>query len=153
MNRMQEQYQKEIAPALFKSFEFKNVMQVPRIEKVIVNIGSGAGRHPYDGWGAYCSSKAAIDMLSEVGDMENNLRKNGFRIVSLAPGPVDTDMQEVVRSTAIEDFSQIPKFIALKESGQLPGIEETAEKILSLISRIDQYEGSIQDIRKIPFNP
>ena len=41
MNRMQEQYQKEIAPALFKSFEFKNVMQVPRIEKVVVNIGLG----------------------------------------------------------------------------------------------------------------
>jgi large subunit ribosomal protein L5 len=38
---MQEQYQKEIAPALFKSFEFKNVMQVPRIEKVVVNIGLG----------------------------------------------------------------------------------------------------------------
>ena len=140
------------APAiLMNSFirSFKNAVG----KKVIVNIGSGAGRHPYDGWGAYCSSKAAIDMLSEVGDMENNLRKNGFRIVSLAPGPVDTDMQEVVRSTAIEDFSQIPKFIALKESGQLPGIEETAEKILSFISRIDQYEGSIQDIRKIPFNP
>ena len=41
MNRMQEQYQKEIAPALFKSFNFKNVMQVPRIEKVVVNIGLG----------------------------------------------------------------------------------------------------------------
>jgi len=41
MNRMQEQYQKEVAPALFKSFNFKNVMQVPRIEKVIVNIGLG----------------------------------------------------------------------------------------------------------------
>ena len=41
MNRMQEQYQKEIAPALFKTFEFKNVMQVPRIEKVVVNIGLG----------------------------------------------------------------------------------------------------------------
>ena len=41
MNRMQEQYQKEIAPALFQMFEFKNVMQVPRIEKVVVNIGLG----------------------------------------------------------------------------------------------------------------
>ena len=41
MNRMQEQYQKEIAPALFKEFSFKNVMQVPRIEKVVVNIGLG----------------------------------------------------------------------------------------------------------------
>ena len=30
-----------LRPALFKSFEFKNVMQVPRIEKVVVNIGLG----------------------------------------------------------------------------------------------------------------
>jgi len=41
MNRMQEQYQKEIAPALFKEFNFKNTMQVPRIEKIVVNIGLG----------------------------------------------------------------------------------------------------------------
>src|ERR1041385_2882392 len=41
MNRMQELYNKEVAPALHKTFEFKNVMQVPRIEKVVVNIGVG----------------------------------------------------------------------------------------------------------------
>jgi large subunit ribosomal protein L5 len=41
MNRMQERYQKEVAPALFKAFSFKNVMQIPRIEKVVVNIGLG----------------------------------------------------------------------------------------------------------------
>jgi large subunit ribosomal protein L5 len=38
---MQERYQKEIAPALLKTFSFKNVMQIPRIEKVVVNIGLG----------------------------------------------------------------------------------------------------------------
>jgi large subunit ribosomal protein L5 len=38
---MQELYNKEVAPALFKSFGFKNVMQVPRIEKVVLNIGLG----------------------------------------------------------------------------------------------------------------
>jgi large subunit ribosomal protein L5 len=38
---MQERYNKEVAPALFKSFGFKNVMQVPRIQKVVVNIGLG----------------------------------------------------------------------------------------------------------------
>jgi len=41
MNNMQERYQKEIAPALFKAFGFKNVMQIPHIEKVVVNIGLG----------------------------------------------------------------------------------------------------------------
>ena len=41
MNRMQERYNKEVAPALLKSFGFKNVMQVPRVEKIVVNIGLG----------------------------------------------------------------------------------------------------------------
>jgi large subunit ribosomal protein L5 len=38
---MQERYNNEVAPALFKSFGLKNVMQVPRIKKVVVNIGLG----------------------------------------------------------------------------------------------------------------
>ena len=41
MNKMQERYNKEVAPALLKSFGFKNVMQVPRLEKIVVNIGLG----------------------------------------------------------------------------------------------------------------
>ncbi len=41
MNHMKERYQKEIAPALMESLGFENIMQVPRIKKVIVNIGVG----------------------------------------------------------------------------------------------------------------
>jgi len=41
MNIMHEKYKNEIVPALIKAFEFKNVMQVPRIEKIVVNIGMG----------------------------------------------------------------------------------------------------------------
>jgi len=41
MNLMRERYLKEIAPALMKAFDLKNVMQVPRVEKVVVNIGAG----------------------------------------------------------------------------------------------------------------
>ena len=41
MNRMKERYQKEIAPALMKSLNLENVMQIPRIEKVVLNIGLG----------------------------------------------------------------------------------------------------------------
>jgi large subunit ribosomal protein L5 len=41
MNRMQEKYNNEVVPALRKAFDLKNVMQVPRIQKVIVNIGMG----------------------------------------------------------------------------------------------------------------
>lgn len=41
MNRMQEKYNNEVVPALRKSFDLKNVMEVPRIQKVVVNIGMG----------------------------------------------------------------------------------------------------------------
>ena len=41
MNRMQEKYNSEVVPALRKAFDLKNVMQVPRIQKVVVNIGMG----------------------------------------------------------------------------------------------------------------
>ncbi|NLE84427.1 MAG: 50S ribosomal protein L5 [Chloroflexi bacterium] len=41
MNRLQEQYNNEIAPALFKELGLSNVMQIPRITKVVVNIGVG----------------------------------------------------------------------------------------------------------------
>ena len=38
---MQEKYNEEVVPALRKAFDFKNIMQVPRINKVVVNIGMG----------------------------------------------------------------------------------------------------------------
>jgi large subunit ribosomal protein L5 len=38
---MQDKYNKEVVPALRKAFDLKNIMQVPRIEKVVVNIGLG----------------------------------------------------------------------------------------------------------------
>ena len=41
MNRMQEKYNNEVGPALRKAFDLKNIMQVPRITKVVVNIGMG----------------------------------------------------------------------------------------------------------------
>jgi len=41
MNRMQETYNNEVVPALRKAFDFKNIMQVPHIEKIVINIGMG----------------------------------------------------------------------------------------------------------------
>jgi len=39
---MQERYQKEVVPALRKAFQYKNIMQVPHVEKVVLNIGLGS---------------------------------------------------------------------------------------------------------------
>lgn len=41
MNRLQEKYQNEVVPQLMKEFNYTSVMEVPKIEKVVVNIGVG----------------------------------------------------------------------------------------------------------------
>lgn len=41
MSRLQEKYVKEITPSLMKTFEFKSVMQVPKIDKIVINMGVG----------------------------------------------------------------------------------------------------------------
>ena len=41
MNRLRDKYSKDVIPALKKEFGYKNVMAVPRIEKVVVNMGLG----------------------------------------------------------------------------------------------------------------
>jgi len=41
MNILREKYTKEVAPALMKSLGIKNVMQIPQIKKVVINIGLG----------------------------------------------------------------------------------------------------------------
>jgi large subunit ribosomal protein L5 len=39
--RLKERYREEVVPALMKEFGYKNVMQVPRLAKIVVNIGLG----------------------------------------------------------------------------------------------------------------
>lgn len=42
--RLKAKYQEEIAPALMKKFGYKNVMQIPKLEKIVVNVGCGEAR-------------------------------------------------------------------------------------------------------------
>lgn len=43
MARLRDQYQAEVVPALMQEFGYKNVMQVPKLQKVVLNIGVGRG--------------------------------------------------------------------------------------------------------------
>ncbi len=41
MEKLREQYQKEVIPALMKKFNYKSVMEVPKLEKIVLNVGLG----------------------------------------------------------------------------------------------------------------
>ena len=44
MAALKEQYKQEIAPALMKKFGYKSVMQIPKLDKVVINVGCGEAR-------------------------------------------------------------------------------------------------------------
>ena len=41
MEKLREQYEKEVIPALMKKFNYKSVMEVPKLDKIVINIGLG----------------------------------------------------------------------------------------------------------------
>jgi benzil reductase ((S)-benzoin forming) len=120
MNTFMETYQKTVA------------------EKIIVNVSSGAGKNPVDGWSMYCASKAGLDMFSRVADLEEKVRsKKNFRVLAIAPGVVDTDMQAHIRSSAKEDFSRLNDFIGFKKSNALLQPEAVAKKYFQILDKLD----------------
>ena len=44
MTRLKELYVKEAAPALMKKFSYKSVMQIPKLEKIVINVGAGEAK-------------------------------------------------------------------------------------------------------------
>ncbi len=42
--RLKEVYNNEVAPALMKKFEYKSVMQIPKLDKIVINVGAGEAR-------------------------------------------------------------------------------------------------------------
>ncbi len=79
----------------------------------LVNISSGAATNPYEGWAAYCASKAAVEMISEVIAREE--RHHGLIAFAVSPGVVDSDMQVLIRSTSAGSFPQVDRFLRVQE--------------------------------------
>ena len=56
--RLKEMYAKDVAPALMKKFQYKSVMQIPKLEKIVINVGCGEARD---------NSKVLDAVTSEIG--------------------------------------------------------------------------------------
>lgn len=60
MSRMQDKYNNEVAPALMEKFSYKSVMQIPKLVKVVINIGLGEAKDNPKAIDAACSDLAQI---------------------------------------------------------------------------------------------
>ena len=135
-----------IVPAMLMN-TFLETYQNQNCEKVIVNISSGAGKYPIDGWASYCASKAAIDMLSQTIQVEQNVRGTGVKVYALAPGVVDTAMQEHIRESDEQHFSNIQRFRDYKANGELASPEEVGKKIVEFLHNTDRYSEVMVSVR------
>ena len=60
VSRLKDKYLNEVAPALMKKFEYKSVMQIPKFEKVVINIGLGEAKDNPKAVEAACGDLAII---------------------------------------------------------------------------------------------
>ena len=62
--RLKSYYRSDVAPALMKKFEYKSVMQIPKLDKVVVNVGVGEAKENAKAVDAACNDLAIITKLS-----------------------------------------------------------------------------------------
>ena len=135
------------APMLLMRRFLRATAQVPL--RRIINISSGAARRPIFGWGAYCAAKAGLDMASRVVALEAQARGMAVEVSSLAPGVIDTSMQETVRAAPVEAFADVERFRAMKAEGVLRPAHDVAADILRLEAAGKLAGDPIQDLRQI----
>jgi benzil reductase ((S)-benzoin forming) len=116
--------------------------------KNIVNISSGAAANPYYGWTLYCSTKAGLNMVTRTVGIEQSETENPVRIISVAPGVLDTGMQEKIRQVDHKDFPMKHKFEKLFDEKKLVNPAKAAEGIFELLTSDFDTNGIITDLRK-----
>jgi benzil reductase ((S)-benzoin forming) len=143
-----------IAPSVLTN-AFIECYESTDCEKVILNISSGAGKNPIDGWAVYCASKAGIDMFSRVVDAEQKLRPEhpqenihkAFKIFSIAPGVVNTNMQTEIRNAEKNDFSRLEDFIGYKENNLLAEPEFVSKKYLRILANLNDIKDVLSSVK------
>ncbi len=116
----------------------KIIQENPGKKITLLNISSGAANRAIPSWAAYCSSKIALDRFSETLQLEEEEKKSNIRVYSVAPGVVDSKMQEKIRSAAPVDFSSLANFQTLHENNELLQPYLVVSKLVSLLTKEDK---------------
>lgn len=103
----------------------------------VLNISSSLGQRAMVGQASYCALKAGMDHYSRTVALDEARKPNGARIVSLAPGSVETAMQEHLRAADPAGFPEQPRFVRLKNEGLLASPADAATRVLAYLHRDD----------------
>ena len=134
------------APLLLSAAFLRATAQWPGRRRIL-NISSGLGRRAMAGQVPYCAVKAGLDHASRAMALDQAQLPNGAKVVSLAPGVIDTDMQVALRSADAAGFPDKAMFVGLKESGQLASSADAAARVLRYLERPDFGANPTADVR------
>ena len=135
-----------ISPAILMNTFLKTYQQIQK-KKFILNISSGAARHSVVSWSTYCSGKAALDMFSQVVHDEQKDQKHPAYIFSVAPGIVDTPMQDEIRAKSEDQFKEVGRFKEYKEKGYLDRPEHVTDMLIQIMNSPEKYSEILLDVR------
>lgn len=123
------------------------LLAMPRKPGHVVAISSGAAVSGSRGWNGYSVSKAALNMLVKLYAAE----EPDVQFTALAPGLVDTAMQEYISSIEDDaDYETIRRLKAARNTPDMPSAEDVAHSIIGLLDDLKQREnGSFVDTRKL----
>jgi len=113
----------------------------------VLNISSGLGRHAMAAQAPYCAAKAGMDHFTRCSALDEAQRPHGAKLVSLAPGVIDTDMQVQLRAGDPAAFPDRQRFVDLQRQGQLTSPDEAAARVLAWLERPDFGEQPVADVR------
>lgn len=113
----------------------------------VLNISSGLGRKAMASQAAYCAAKAGMDHFTRCLALEEALKPQGAKVCSLAPGVIDTGMQEQLRAAPAEAFPDRASFVGLKTGGSLTSPDDAAARIIAYLARPDFGTNPVADVR------
>lgn len=116
-------------------------------QRKVLNISSGLGRRAMASQAGYCAAKAGMDHFTRCLALEEALKSNGAKVCALAPGVIDTDMQNQLRSADSHAFPDQSSFLNLKTSGSLTSPEDAAKRVLAVLMRDDFGANPVADVR------
>jgi benzil reductase ((S)-benzoin forming) len=116
----------------------------------ILSVSSGAATKIIDGWALYGTAKAGIDHFSLhvsrelklIGDVQT-------RIFSVAPGVVNTTMQQRIRAAPLSSFSTKERFVALFNNNELVSAETTALYYLKILDAPEKFTKTVFSLREV----
>ena len=113
----------------------------------VLNISSGLGRRAMAAQAPYCAAKAGMDHFTRCSALDEAQRPFGAKLVSLAPGVIDTGMQVHLRAGDPAAFPDRQRFLELQHQGQLTPPDAAAASVLAWLERPDFGAQTVADVR------